>query len=259
MSRLQQAPWFAHPRGSRLSSREDRRTPVGTGAFDRPAQRKMALPATYGRRRQAGGIIDGSDLVGSIRIPAGLLQRVRLDADGGDRVVDRIPAAPAPALSGMTGMSSDGPRGRLRTRPADRVTCDGRAPARLRPGAGARSALLGSGGCRQLRRRTCQLPAGPRRAGSRGWAAQAAAAAQRGRSMQWTRSAQPGRHSSTTIPFASSSGDREALRVLRATRHSASRPGDQALKPSMRTTAAWLAVRAQSWSYRPVMRWDRQA
>jgi len=31
----------------------------------------MALSATYGRRRQAGEIIDGSDLVGSIRIPAG--------------------------------------------------------------------------------------------------------------------------------------------------------------------------------------------
>jgi hypothetical protein len=42
------------------------------------------------------------------------------------------------------------------------------------PGAGARLALLGGGGCRQLRSRAGRFPAGPRRAGGGGRPTQAA-------------------------------------------------------------------------------------
>ena len=101
----------------------------------------------------------------------------------------------------------------------------GRLPsaAGLRPGAGARAALLGGGGCRQLRRRAGRVPAGPRRAGGGGRPAQAA---RRGvpapRATPWTPSARPGRRSPTIILLAPRRrGDREALRVLLATRHSA--------------------------------------
>jgi Asp-tRNA(Asn)/Glu-tRNA(Gln) amidotransferase A subunit family amidase len=56
-----------------MPSPEDRRAPLGTGAFDQPAQREDALswPTVVRRLRQAGAVIDGSALVCSIRIPAG--------------------------------------------------------------------------------------------------------------------------------------------------------------------------------------------
>jgi hypothetical protein len=81
---------------------------------------------------------------------------------------------------------------------------------------------VGAGGCRQLRRWAGGLPAGQQRAGGGGGPAQAAAAAHRGQERRPGR--RPRRREALTQdhPLAPRRrGDREALRVLLATRRNA--------------------------------------
>jgi transposase len=83
---------------------------------------------------------------------------------------------------------------------------------------------MGGGGCRQLRRWAGQLPAGPRRAGGRDRPAQAAARRTGAKSdaLDAVRAARE--VLAQDYPLAPRRrGDREALRVLLATRHSACR------------------------------------